>query len=126
MMCLSRLVNQQLMLPAGSSMVPPLGVRAEHMAQAGATEGSPTLLSNAFTSISIILLKGDGASMGLHRVLLLSCLGLAGFDGLVLPEPTLPFKVTELALRFFVLLAQSLRFSLEAQLVHFFYFLVAA
>jgi len=53
------------MLHAGSSMVPPLGVRAEHMAQAGATKGSPTLLSNIFTSISIILLEDDGSSMGL-------------------------------------------------------------
>ena len=74
-------------------MVPPLGVRTEHMAQAGATEGSPTLLSNAFTSISIILLKEDGSSGGLRRVLLLPCLGLTG---LILPELAPPFKVTEL------------------------------
>jgi len=78
------------------------------MAQAGATKGSPTLLSNVFTSISIILLKDDGSPGGLGRVLLLSCLSLTSFDGFLLPEPAPPFKVTELALGLFVLLAQSL------------------
>jgi len=82
------------MLHAGSSMVPPLGVRAEHMAQAGATKGSPTLLSNVFTSISIILLKGDGSPGGLRCVLLLSC--LTGSSELVLLELVPPFKVAEL------------------------------
>jgi len=64
--------------------------------------------------------------MELHCVLLSSYLGLTGFSELVLLELGLPFKVTELALRLFVLLAQSLCFSLTAQLVHFFCFLVAA
>jgi len=88
------LMDQKLMMGVGSSMVPPLGVRAVLIAQAGATEGSPMLLNDALTSISIILSKGDGPSVGLERVLLLSC--LTGFSGLVLLELAPPFKVTEL------------------------------
>jgi len=64
------------------------------MAQAGATKGSPTLLSNVFTSISIILLKDDGSPGGLRCVLLSSC--LTGSSELVLLELVLPFKVAEL------------------------------
>jgi hypothetical protein len=110
---LSRLVGQQIMLHAGSSMVPPLGVRAEHMAQAGATEGSPMLLSNAFTSI--VLLKEGGPSGGLHHALLLS--RLAGFSELVLLKQAPPFKVTDLPAQVLQLLVsvQSIRFLVAAQ-----------
>jgi hypothetical protein len=59
------LVNKKLMMGVGSSIVPPLGVRAVLIAQAGATEGSATLLNVVLTSISIVLLEGDGPSMGL-------------------------------------------------------------
>jgi hypothetical protein len=59
------LVDQKLMMNVGSSTVPPLGVRAVLIAQAGATEGSPVLLNDALASISIVLLKGDGPSVGL-------------------------------------------------------------
>jgi len=78
------------------------------MAQAGATKGSPTLLSNVFTSISIILSKDDGSPGGLRCVLLLSC--LTGSSELVLLKLALPIEVTELALRLSALLAQSLCF----------------
>ena len=53
------------MMNVGSSTVPPLGVRTVLIAQAGATEGSPVLLNDALASISIVLLKGDGPSVGL-------------------------------------------------------------
>jgi hypothetical protein len=59
------LVDEKLMMGVGSSIVPPLGVRAVLIAQAGATEGSATLLNAVLTSISIVLLEGDGPSMGL-------------------------------------------------------------
>jgi len=59
------LVDQKFMMNVGSSTVPPLGVRTVPIAQAGATEGSPVLLNDALASISIVLLKGDGPSVGL-------------------------------------------------------------
>ena len=59
------LVGKKLVMGVGSSVVPPLGVRAVLIAQAGATEGSATLLNAVLISISIVLLEGDGPSMGL-------------------------------------------------------------
>jgi len=116
------------MMGVGSSMVSPLGVRAVLIAQAGVTEGSPMMLNDALTSISIILLEEDGSSMRLPRVLLLSCLIVTSFGGLIPPELALPSKVTELPAQALCLLVsvQSVCFLVTAQSLRFFCFLVAA